>query len=134
MREPAGFMLAAELTHHARRPIFRESQFLAGQKVSIRIPDWMSPTPGFIMDATSAGAESVGCYATDTDVADKLPALLMSTALVAIKGTTSLRNIDEAFDASLGKQSYTSSRIQWLVAPKPAAPVAAAPPPAGAPK
>ena len=94
---------------------------------AIRIPDWMSPTPGFIMDATSAGAESVGCYATDTDVADRLPALLTSTALVAINGTTNLQNIDEAFDATLGKQSYTSSRIQWLVAPKPAAPSVAAP-------
>ena len=37
---------------------------------AIRIPDWMSPTPGFIMDATSAGTETVVCYATDTDVAD----------------------------------------------------------------
>ena len=97
---------------------------------AIRIPDWMSPTPGFIMDATSAGSETVGCYATDSDVADKLPALLTSTALVAINGITSMQNVDEAFDAGLGKQTYTSSRIQWLVAPKPAAPAAAAPPPA----
>ena len=101
---------------------------------AIRIPDWMSPTPGFIMDATSAGTETVGCYATDTDVAEKMPALLTSMSLMALKGVNSLQSVDEAFDAALGKQAYTSSRLQWLVAPKaipvspPASPAAAAPP------
>ena len=85
---------------------------------AIRIPDWMSPTPGFIMDATSAGTETVGCYATDTDVADKMPVLLTSTSLAALKGVNSLQNIDKSFDAAVGKQAYTASRIQWLVAPK----------------
>ena len=101
---------------------------------AIRIADWMSPTPGFIMDATSAGTETVGCYATDTDVADKMPVLLTSTSLAALKGVNSLQSIDESFDAALGNQAYTSSRLQWLVAPKaiaiapPASPAAAAPP------
>ena len=78
----------------------------------------MSPTPGFIMDATSAGTERVGCYATDTDVTAKLPTLLAGTALEAIKGVSSLQAIDDAFDAGVGKQAYTSTRLQWLVAPK----------------
>jgi Domain of unknown function (DUF4384) len=85
---------------------------------AIRIPDWMSPTPGFIMDATSAGLETVGCYATDADVADKLPLLLASTSLVAIKGVDNLQNIEDSFNTTVGKQAYTASRIQWLVAPK----------------
>ena len=75
---------------------------------AIRIPDWMSPTPGFIMDATSAGTETVGCYTTDTDVADKMPVLLTSTSLAALKGVNSLQNIDESFDAAVGKQAYTA--------------------------
>ena len=103
---------------------------------AIRIPDWMSPTPGFIMDATSAGTEHVGCYATDSEAADKLPAILGGTALLAIKGVSSLQSIDQAFETGVGKASYTSSKIQWLVAPKTAAPQAAAaaapPPPAAA--
>ena len=101
---------------------------------AIRIPDWMSPTPGFIMDATSAGTEHVGCYATDSEAADKLPAILGGTALLAIKGVSSLQSIDQAFDTGIGKAGYTSSKIQWLVAPKTAAPQAAAapPPPAAA--
>ena len=72
---------------------------------AIRIPNWLSPTPGFIMDATSAGTETVGCYATDTDVADKMPALLNNTSLTALKGVNSLQSIDEAFDAAVGKQA-----------------------------
>ena len=72
---------------------------------AIRIPNWLSPTPGFIMDATSAGTETVGCYATDTDVADKMPALLASTSLVAINCVTNLQNIEESFDAAVGKQA-----------------------------
>ena len=100
---------------------------------AIRIPDWMSPTPGFIMDATSAGTEQVGCYATDNDVADKLPNLLAGTALTAIKGLASLQSIDQAFDTAVGKNAYTSSQIQWLVTASSAAPTvpaAAARPPA----
>ncbi len=100
---------------------------------AIRIPDWMSPTPGFIMDATSAGTETVGCYATEADVAALMPTLLASTSLVAIKNISSMQNVDESFDAALGKKGYTATRISWLVAPKttvsntaPAAPLAPA--------
>ena len=98
---------------------------------AIRIPDWMSPTPGFIMDATSAGAEQVGCYATDTEVADKLPLLLAGVPLVAIKGLASLQGIDQAFDTLAGKPGYNSAKIGWLVAPKTAPPAAPAAPSAG---
>ena len=99
---------------------------------AIRIPDWMSPTPGFIMDATSAGTERVGCFATDTEVADKIPAILGGTALVTLKGIAGLQTIDQAFDSAVGKQGYTSAQIQWLVGAKPAAAVAVSPAPAPA--
>lgn len=99
---------------------------------AIRIPDWMSPTPGFIMDTTSAGTERVGCFATDTEVADKIPAILGGTALATLKGVSSLQTIDQAFDSEVGKQGYTSAQIQWLVGAKPAAPVAVSPAPAPA--
>ena len=101
---------------------------------AIRIPDWMSPTPGFIMDATSAGTETVGCYATDTDVAKKLPALLEEPALKTLQGVPSLQRVDAAFDTLLGNQRYTVSKIQWLVAPKVTAPAATVSPPGGAAK
>jgi Domain of unknown function (DUF4384) len=94
---------------------------------AIRIPDWMSPTPGFIMDATSAGTEHVGCYALDSEAADKLPAILGGTALVAIKGVSNLQSIDEAFESGIGRPNYTSAQIEWKVAPKIAVPPVAAP-------
>ena len=90
--------------------------------------------PGFIMDATSAGTERVGCYATETEVADKLPAILGGPALVAIKGVSSLQSVNQAFDTLGGSQAYTVSQIQWLVAPKTAVPAAVAAQPGGAAK
>jgi hypothetical protein len=103
---------------------------LISANIAIRIPDWMSPTPGFIMDATSAGTERVGCYATDKEVADKIPAILGGTSLVTLKGVAGLQTINQAFEAALGKQGYTTTQIQWLVGPKAAMPAAASPPPA----
>ena len=85
---------------------------------AIRIPDWMSPTPGFIMDATSAGTEQVGCYATDKDVADKLPDLLVAPALQTLKSVTSLARVDDAFTTLGATELYSVAKIQWAVAPK----------------
>ena len=99
---------------------------------AIRIPDWMSPTPGFIMDATSPGTERVACFATDEDVAEKLPALLLSPALVALPDVRDIETLNDAFAASAGSEAYTRAMVQWRVVPKRSAPVAAAPSPAPA--
>ncbi len=101
---------------------------------AIRIPDWMSPTPGFIMDSTSAGTERVGCFATDTDVTGKLPQYLQAPALAPLRQTASLDDINKAFASSLGADGYTFAGVQWQVGPKRAvAPAAAAAaPPAAA--
>jgi Domain of unknown function (DUF4384) len=100
-----------------------------------RIPDWMSPTPGFIMDSTSAGTERVGCFATDDDVTAKLPELLRATPLAALPNVRSLDSVNEAFTAALGASGYSGAGVQWRVVPKKAAaaatsPNAAATPPA----
>ena len=100
---------------------------------AIRIPDWMSPTPGFIMDATSTGTERVGCFATDIDVAEKLPQLVQVPALVPMAEGLSLDDLNRAFAGALGAESYTFAGVQWLVGPKrKVAPDAAAAPPAAA--
>ena len=102
---------------------------------AIRIPDWMSPTPGFIMDSSSAGTERVGCFATNDDVTAKMPDLLRAPALEPLKEVRSLDAINEAFASNLGREAYTGASVQWRVVPKraaaasaPAAPVAAASP------
>lgn len=98
---------------------------------AIRIPDWMGPTPGFIMDATSAGTERVGCFATDTDAAGTLPQFLRGPALVPLRQTVSLEDINKAFAGSLGADGYTFAGVEWQVGPRRApAPAAAAVPPA----
>ena len=83
-----------------------------------RIPDWMSPTPGFIMDSTSAGNERVGCFATDDDVTAKLPDLLRATPLAALPNVRSLDSVNEAFTAALGPNGYSGAGVQWRVVPK----------------
>jgi Domain of unknown function (DUF4384) len=86
-----------------------------------RIPDWMSPTPGFIMDSTSAGTERVGCFATDDDVTAKLPDLLRATPLAALPNVRSLDSVNEAFTNALGANGYSGAGVQWRVVPKKAA-------------
>jgi hypothetical protein len=97
---------------------------------AIRIPDWMSPTPGFIMDASSAGTERVACFATDEDATARLPQLLRSPALVPLPEVRSLDSINEAFAKGLGPNGYTGAGVHWSVVPKrvAAAPAAAAAP------
>lgn len=85
---------------------------------AIRIPDWMSPTPGFIMDSTSAGTERLGCLATDEDVAARLPELLRAPALVPLPAVPSLDSVIEAFALSLGREGYTSAAVEWRVVPR----------------
>ena len=99
---------------------------------AIRIPDWMSPTPGFIMDATSPGTERVACFATDEDMAKQLPALLLSPALVALPDVRDIETLTDAFAASSGSDAYTRAMVQWRVVPKRTVPLAAASAPSSA--
>ena len=85
---------------------------------AIRIPDWMSPTPGFIMDSTSAGTERLGCFATDGDVATRLPELLRVPALVPLPAVPGLDSVNEAFARSLGSEGYTRAAVEWRVVPR----------------
>lgn len=93
---------------------------------AIRIPDWMSPTPGFIMDSTSAGTEHLSCFATNEDVTAKLPELLRAPALAPLPEVRSLDSVNEAFARILGREGYTGAGVEWRVVPKRVAPAAAA--------
>ncbi len=100
---------------------------------AIRIPDWMSPSPGFIMDASSMGTDRVGCFATDASATEKLPQLLKSQALTGLRDVASLDEVNKAFATALGSSGYTFAGVQWAVGPKravAATPPAAPPPPA----
>ena len=89
---------------------------------AIRIPDWMSPTPGFVMDSTSTGMERVACYATDRDATASMPLLLMQPALAPLPDVRDLDTVNRAFSSSPEAEGYTTAQVQWQVVPKVAAP------------
>ena len=95
---------------------------------AIRIPDWMSPNPGFIMDAASPGTEGVACFATDEDSAPRLPEELRGPPLKPIKNYRALERLNEAFAAAWGTQGYTGNAVYWNVVPRRVAPAAPAAP------
>lgn len=85
---------------------------------AIRIPDWMSPNPGFIMDAASPGTEGAACFATDEDGTSRLPEDLRGPPLKPIRSYSTLEKLNEAFAAALGSEGYTGNAIYWQVAPR----------------
>lgn len=99
---------------------------------ALRIPDWMSPNPGFVMDAASPGTEGVACFATDDDASMRLPEDLRGPPLKPIANYRTLEKINEAFAGVWGAAGYTGNAVYWNVVPRRAAPPAgkAAPAPA----
>jgi Domain of unknown function (DUF4384) len=99
---------------------------------AIRIPDWMVPNPGFVLDAGLPGEESIMCIASDSDLTNKLPENLRTPGLRPMQGVSGLAAIKEAHEqAAGGPASITEQTMRWRVIPKrvaaaaPAAPAAA---------
>lgn len=89
---------------------------------AVRIPDWMSPNPGFIMDAAAPGTEGVACFATDEDRQAQLPETLRGPALKPIAGYNRLEQINQVFAQALGADGYTGNAKYWQVVPRRPAP------------
>lgn len=89
---------------------------------AVRIPDWMSPNPGFIMDAAAPGTEGVACFATDEDRQAQLPEALRGPALKPITGYNRLEQINQVFAQALGADGYTGNAKYWQVVPRRPAP------------
>ncbi|MBY0411217.1 MAG: DUF4384 domain-containing protein [Burkholderiaceae bacterium] len=103
---------------------------------AVRIPDWMSPNPGFIMDAASPGKEGVACFATNEDRTAELPEVLRGEPLKSIAGYSKLEAVNQAFAAVMGADGYTGNAVYWQVIPKrkQLTPLAAAPAASAAPR
>lgn len=97
---------------------------------AIRIPDWMAPNPGFILDAGKPGTESVICIASSDDPSPKLPTDLQAPALTALKGVRGTQGVLERFSTVLGAGEQISQVIQWNVQPRRVQAAAASPAPA----
>ena len=103
---------------------------LVSANQAIRIPDWMAPNPGFILEAGSPGTEGVICVATQEDVAPKLPTEMQVPALTLMSDVQGAQGVLERFTAVTGKTGHVSQSIQWVVQPR--RPPPPPPPPAPA--
>lgn len=97
-------------------PINGSSQVSAHQ--AVRIPDWMVPNPGFVLDAGAPGNESVMCVATDSDVMAQLPENLQGRGLRPIAGMTGMQSVRDAFRAAAGDNAVTEQTLAWRVLPR----------------
>jgi len=91
---------------------------LTPANLSVRIPDWMTPNPGFIMDAGKPGTEQVACFASETDPLTRLPAPLQSAALKNLQGYHTLDDVADGFAQALGATGFARGEIAWQVAPR----------------
>lgn len=87
---------------------------------AVRVPDWMSPNPGFILDAAQPGREEMACFATDRD-GSALPAPLQGPGLTPIAGFRDLAEVRRAYAQALGEGGFAHGSVGWQVVPRRAA-------------
>ena len=97
-------------------PISNQSQVSANQ--AIRLPDWMSPNPGYMIETASPGTEGVLCVATDDDVTQRLPEAMRTEAFTPMPGIQGLKDVAKHYTEVLPKGQFTSSTMEWRVAPR----------------
>lgn len=103
--------------------VTRRSTVPAG--LAARLPDWMSPQPGFVLDGGGPGKQAVVCYATEGDVLDTLPESLRAEALAPLPEVRSLDEVDAGFVSALGPNGFARAGLQWNVTPRRVVPAAA---------
>lgn len=87
-------------------------------RMAARLPDWMSPQPGFVLDGGGPGKQAVVCYATEGEILDELPAPLRAEALAPLAGVRTLDEVDAGFVSVLGPNGFARARLQWNVTPR----------------
>lgn len=97
-------------------PMSNQSQVSANQ--AIRLPDWMSPNPGYMIETASPGTEGVLCVATDDDVTQRLPEAMRTEAFTPMPGIQGLKDVAKHYTEVLPKGQFTSSTMEWRVAPR----------------
>jgi hypothetical protein len=99
-------------------PNATNTESLMTADASVRIPDWINPKPGFILDAAAPGNEYVTCIATDEDVMPKLPAAMQTAAFKPIAGMSSKEDVLSAFTQITGPAGLSQATVTWKVTPK----------------
>lgn len=110
-----------------------QTSTLVSAEQAVRIPDWMSANPGYILDAGKPGNEGVLCIATASDVMPRLSADMQGPALTVMKDVRGMQTVRERFQQAVGAEGHASQIIEWSVTARkdvpPAAPATPAPAP-----
>ena len=86
---------------------------------TVRLPDWMSPNPGYVIETSQAGSEGVLCIGTVEDMNKKLDQRLQVPALTVIPQVKGNQDVLALHIESLGKDNFKYQEIIWQVmAPK----------------
>jgi Domain of unknown function (DUF4384) len=99
-------------------PNATNAESLMSANLAVRLPDWMSNKPGFILDASAPGNESLLCIATNEDVLPKLPEAMQVTAFTPIVGITKQADVLTAFSQVAGEGGLSQATVGWKVSPK----------------
>ncbi len=83
---------------------------------AVRLPDWMSPNPGYVIETAGAGTEAVMCVATDEEVTAKLPAALRSPPFNPLAGMLGLKAVLDAYQGALQPDEFSHAVLSWKVA------------------
>lgn len=91
---------------------------LVSANQTLRIPDWMSPNPGFALDAGSPGQEGVACFATAEDVQAQLPAPMQVKGMTLVEGFNGIESIEAAFKKAAAGTDLAMQQVRWTVTPR----------------
>ncbi len=82
---------------------------------AVRMPDWMSPNPGFIIEPSDPGAEAFVCVASDSELTPRLPEALRVGPFTPIQGVQTPDQLvalfKQAGDVAVGS-------VSWRVVPR----------------
>lgn len=99
-------------------PNATNTESLMSANLAVRLPDWMSTKPGFILDASAPGNESLLCIATNENVLPKLPETMQAAAFTPIVGITKQADVLAAFTQVAGEGGLSQAVVAWKVSPK----------------
>jgi hypothetical protein len=99
-------------------PNVLSSQSQVAGQFAVRLPDWMSPNPGYVIETAGVGTEGVLCLATPEVMADKLPEPLKSPAFARLQGVKGFDDIVKAYQEAAGEMPLAHGRVSWQVGPR----------------
>jgi hypothetical protein len=82
---------------------------------AVRLPDWMSPNPGYVIETASAGIEGITCIATDIDVTAQLPAALRLAPFTPLPGISGLKDVIAVYQDTSLTSEFSYATLTWEV-------------------